>query len=168
MAEIKNEMKVEEYARKILAEHNCNEYTYWGTEGERIIRDLKEAYPNGMEYSYVQVANAIMRISKPKMIERKPFSVVWDTDSFSDGMYCDSFEEAKDDAFETLIQWMCDEQSEWHGKKPTKKEKEKWDYMIYNSISYVTKYNEDTDEYDEYWYPSDEELAEIGWKAYDE
>lgn len=168
MAEIKNEMKVEEYARKILAEHGCDEYTYWCTDGEQIIRDLKEAYPNGMEYSYVQVANAIMRISKPTMIERKPYCVVWETDSFCDGMYCDSFEVAKDDAFETLIQWMCDEQSEWHGEKPTKKEKENWDYMIYNSISYVQKYNEDTDEYDEYWYPSEEELEEIGWKAYDE
>ena len=168
MTELEHDKEIEEYARKILADHDCDEYTYWGHDGEHIIKHLKEAYPNGMSFNYVQVANAIMRISKPKMIERKPFCVVWDTDSFCDGMGCDSFEEAKDDAFETLIQWMCDEQSNWKGKKPTKKEKEDWDYMIYNSNSYVQKYNEETDEYEDYWYPSEEELEEIGWKLYGE
>lgn len=168
MTEIEREKEVEEYARKILAEHGCDEYTYGDESAETVLNDLKKGYPNGMSLPYVEVANAIKRISKPHLIERKPFCVVWDCDSFSDGMGCDTFDEAKSDAFETLIQWEVDEIQNWKSQNPTEEEKENWDYMIYNSISYVKKYNENTDEYEDYWYPSDEELKEIGWCLWDE
>lgn len=168
MTELEHDKQVEEYARKILTEHGCDEYTYGDEKAERVLEDLKEGYPNGMSFQYVEVANAIKRISKPHLIERKPFCVVYETDSFIDGFECDTFEEAKDDAIKTLVQWMVDEQSDWKSDNPIEEEKENWDYMIYNCSSYVKKYNADTDEYEDYWYPSAEELEEIGWILYGE
>lgn len=171
MTEIEHDKEVEEYARKILAEHGCDEYTYGDESAEAVLKDLKEAYKDGMSFPYVEVANAIKRISKPHLIERKPFCVMFDTDSFCDGFECDSFEYAKDEAIETLIDWMVEEYSNWEDDDnhiPTEQEKENWDYMIYNCSVYVEKYNEDTDEYEDYWYPSDEELKEIGWVTIDE
>lgn len=168
MTEIEREKEVEEYARKILSEHRCDEYTYGDETAETILKDIKEEYPNGMQFPYVEVANAIKRISKPKMIERKPFCVVWNTDSFCDGMECDTFEEAKGIALETLINWEMEEFSAWKSAEPTEKESEDWDYMIYNCESFVLKYDADKDEYEDYWYPSDEELDEIGWCLWEE
>ena len=168
MTEIEREKEVEEYARKILAEHGCDEYTYGDESAETVLNDLKKEYPNGMGLPYVEVANAIKRISKPHLIERKPFLAWYTTDSFSDAMGCDTFEEAKEVVFETLINWEMEEFSGWESAEPTENEIENWDYMIYNCESFVQKYNADTDEYEDYWYPSDDELDEIGWCLWEE
>lgn len=162
--------KVETYAMKILSDHGCDCYTYGGSyfPPEQIIDDLKEAYPNGMEFPYIEVANAILAMSKPVPVKRPKYVMVWDNDSCCDGFGCESFGQAKQDAFDTLLQWMCDESSNWKSETPTEEEKDNWDYMIYNCSVHVDKYNADTDEYEEYWYPSEEELEEIGWKLFNE
>ena len=43
-------------------------------------------------------------------------------------------------------------------------EREDFNYMICNCSVRVDKYNPNTDEYEEYWEPSSEELKNIGWK----
>ena len=161
-------MTIEEYAKGILDEHGCDEYTYGDESAENVLKDLKEAYPNGMVFGYVDVANTIKKMSKPHLIIRRPFCVTWETDSCCDGFDCDTFEEAKSDALETLAQWEMEEIATWKNKTPTEEEKENWDYMIYNCVAYVQKYNPIMDEYEEYWFPTDEELKEIGWVAFDE
>lgn len=64
---------INEYAMDILKEHGCDEYTYGGNHDfckpERIAEDLKTAYPNGMAYPYMDVANAIREISNLKAKE---------------------------------------------------------------------------------------------------
>jgi len=157
---MKKELKT--YAQKILSDHNCNEYSYGGVQPEQILRDLKEAYPDGMEFPYVDVANAIMTISKMQPIKRSEWAVLWDTDSCSDGYDCSSLGAAKAAAEDTLVEWMCQARSEWQDVfHPTEEELDDYNYMIWNSGARVGKYNPDTDEYDDYWYPDEEEL---GWK----
>ena len=158
-------MTVEEYAKKILADHNCDEYSYGGTPGEEVLSDLKEAYPDGMEFPYIDVANAIIAMSKVKPIKRDPWQMVFDTDSDCDGIGFESFGAAKCDAEDTLVMWMCQERGEWKDPFcPTEDELDNYNYMIFNSSVEVRKYNPDTDEYDEYWSPSYEDEENLGWR----
>ena len=156
---------LKEYARKILADHGCNEYTYGDTPALTILSDLKEGYPDGMQYPYVDVANAIMAISKRRPIKRATWHVCWDNGSCCDGYETQSLAQGKQDALDTLIEWMCQEQGTWASDVPTGEEADRWNYMIYNSSAGVSKYNPDTDEYEEYWSPSDRQLERIGWKV---
>ena len=156
---------VEDYAKKILVDAGCDEYTYGGEFSKYVLRDLKEAFPNGMEFPYVDVANAILAISRARPIKRAPWLMVWDTDSCCDDIECESFEQAKGEAEDTLIIWMCDERDTWKDVFiPTEEELENYNYMIYNCSVRVDKYNPDTDEYEEYWEPSYEDEELIGWK----
>lgn len=156
---------IKAYARKILSDHGCDEYSYGGISGESILSDLKEAYPNGMEYPYVDVANAIMEISKMRPIIRKPWMMLWDNDDACDGVGCDSFEQALALVEDTFIEWMWQARQEWIDPFcPTKEELEKYNYMIVSYSAYVAKYNSDIDEYEEYFMFFDEDLEQIGWK----
>ena len=160
-------MDVIEYGKKILADHGCNEYTYGDEAANHIMDDLKEAYPDGMEFPYIDVANAILSISRPKPIVREPFMMVWDTEHCCDGFGCDSFEEAKAAMEDCYVEWSAEEASHWKNLEPTEEEKDNWDYMIWNCGCWIEKYNPDTDEYEEYYYMSDEELRSIGWAEWD-
>lgn len=154
-----------DYAKKILADHGCDEYTYGGEWGKDVLDDLKEAYPNGMEHPYVDVANAILSISKQKPIVRDPWIMVWDTDDTCDGIGCPSFEYAESEAIDTLVMWMTDARNEWNDVfNPTDEELDDYNYMICTSSVYVQKYDPMTDEYEDYWGPSYEDEEEIGWK----
>ena len=156
---------VEEYAAHILSEHGCDEFTYGGESGETVLSDLKAAYPAGMEYSYIEVANAIISMSKVKPIVRAPYIMRFDTDSFTDGIDEFSLEAAKMDALDTLLQWMAEEVQTWKDAFcPTDEELDNYNYMICNSSVSVCAYNPDTDEYDEIWYPSYEDEEKIGWR----
>lgn len=158
---------VDNYAMRILADHDCDCYTYGGETGETIIEDLKREYPNGMEhgYGYVEVANAIIRISRMKPIERKPYRTIYDGDSFIDGIDCDSYEEAKDQAEDCLISWMIEERSTWRDYfHPTEDELDRYNYMICNCGTWIEKYNPATDEYEECGGLSYEDEERIGWK----
>lgn len=168
--------RIRQYAKKILDEHNVPLTSYWGVNGETIISDLKEAYPDGMEYPYIDVANTIMKISTPTLIKRHPYQMVWNTDSCCDGAGYDSLIEAKESAIDTLVEWMVESQYDWKikmdnnggeiGYAPTKQQIEDFNYMIYSCYVEVQKYNPDTDEYEEYWSPSEEDENEIGWRPY--
>ena len=161
---------LENYAMKILADAGCDCHTYGGEASKHIMRDLKEAFPEGMEYpyTYIAVANAILAISRPEPIKRSPWRVHWDTDNCCDGYDCESFKAAKESALDTLIGWAVDERSGWKSNEPTDEEKENWDYMIYNCGVAVYKYNPDTDEYEKFWHPSDEDCKSIGWVLFNE
>lgn len=155
---------LENYALKILADHGCDCYTYGGEYSKHVLDDLKEAYPDGMEFPYVDVANAILNISRTRPIYKAPWQMVYDTDTCTDGIDYESFEAAKESAFDTLLEWMAEERSRWANDTPTEEEIEDYDYMIYNSSTSVYKYNPYTDEYEEYWSPSYEDEKEIGWE----
>ena len=155
-------MTVEAYAMKILADHGCDCYTYGGAYGSHVLDDLKEAYPDGMEFPYVDVANAILAISKVKPIYKAPFIMAFDTEDNSDGIDCKTLEAAQAMAEDTLIEWMVDERNCWKDVfHPTEDELNRYNYMICNCSVWVSKYNPMTDEYEECWEPSYEEL---GWK----
>ena len=158
-------MTIEEYARKILADHGCDEYTYGGEWSKHTLDDLKQAYPDGMEFPYVDVANAINAMSKVKPIERKPWMMCFDAGSFCDGIGFDSFGAAEADAEDTLVEWMCQERHSWKDCFcPTDDELDAYNYMICNNSVEVRRYNPNTDEYDVFWSPSYEVEEQIGWK----
>ena len=163
----KNIKNIKQYALKILKDAGCDKYTYGGEYSKNIMEDLKEAFPNGMEYNYIDVANEILRISRPKPIYRAPYRVIIDTEHSTDGADEKTFGSAKANVYDGYIEWMTDETLRWKDPEhPTEKEKENWDMMIYNCGMYIEKYNPKTDEYEEYWYPSDRELKRIGWKPF--
>ena len=158
-------MTIEEYARKILADHGCDEYTYGGEWSKHTLDDLKQAYPDGMEFPYVDVANAINAMSKVKPIERKPWMMCFDAGSFCDGIGFDSFGAAEADAEDTLVEWMCQKRHSWKDCFcPTDDELDAYNYMICNNSVEVRRYNPNTDEYDVFWSPSYEVEEQIGWK----
>ena len=158
-------MTLENYALKILADSGCDCYTYGGEYSAKIMDDLKEGYPGGMEFPYIDVANAILEISRPKPIVRKPWRMSFETDDNADGVDLDSFEVAKADAEDTLVQWMVDARSCWKDVfHPTEKELEDYNYMICNCSVRVDKYNPHTDEYETEWEPSYEDEEALGWK----
>ena len=158
-------MTIEEYARKILADHGCDEYTYGGEWSKHTLDDLKQAYPDGMEFPYVDVANAINAMSKVKPIERKPWMMCFDAGSFCDGIGFDSFGAAEANADDTLVEWMCQERHSWKDCFcPTDDELDAYNYMICNNSVEVRRYNPNTDEYDVFWSPSYEVEEQIGWK----
>lgn len=158
-------MTIEEYARKILADYGCDEYTYGGKWSEHVLSDLKEGYPDGMEFPYIDVANAILAISHPEPIKRDQWKMVFDADGFCDGIGFESFGSAKADAEDTLIMWMCEERVNWADAfNPTDEELDNYNYKIYNCSVRVEKYNPDTDEYDVFWSPSYEDEETLGWR----
>lgn len=164
---------LENYAMKILVDAGCDCYIYGGEFASKILDDLKTAFPDGMKYPYIDVANAILAISKPQPIKKSAYLVQWDNDSCSDGYGADSLEAAKESALDTLIEWMMQESMNWKYDSenqeviPTEKEKENWDYMIFNCSVSVAEYDPNTDEYETVWEPNDEELEKIGWVSYE-
>ena len=66
--------KIQEYADRVLKDHDCDCYTYGDKDKpwcqlNTIIGEFKEAYPDGMEYAYEDVAQAIFDISKPRYLK---------------------------------------------------------------------------------------------------
>lgn len=154
-----------EYARKVLKDHDCDEYTYGGEWGKHVLADLKEAYPDGMEYPFIDVANAILSISKQRLIEKDPWIVCWDSASCCDGIGCKSLGAAKNEAIDLLVMWMVEARNEWDDVfNPTEDELENYNMMIFDSSVEVMKYDPMTDEYVEYWSPSYKDEEKIGWK----
>lgn len=157
-------MTLNEYAWKILRDHGCDEYTYGGEYSKDVLNDLKEAYPNGMEFPYVDVANEILSFSRAKPIVRAPFQMVWNTDCCSDGIDCDSYEAAKAEAEDLLVEWMVEEGAKWKNRTPTPEQIDDWNYMICNCYTEIYKYNPATDGYEEVDGLTYEDEERIGWK----
>ena len=158
---------LKDYARKILADHGCDEFTYGETPGTDILRDLKTAYPDGMEFPYRDVANAIISISKRRLLPAPAkWHIIYDIPEAIDGYDSCCLAQAKNDAIDTLINWMCEEDIKWRDEDPNVPNDERvedWNYMIDSCRVYVAKYNPATDEYEEYWSPSDADLKRIDW-----
>lgn len=161
------EQEVVEYAKTILSDAGCDKYTYGGEWAKFIMNDLKIAYPNGMKYPYIDVANAILAMSRPTPIYRAPYRVVWETPNDCDGCNHESFGAAKADAEDTLINWAAEEASTWENGIPTDEQVESWDYLIYNYGVRIDKYVPERDEYETVWEPDHSELAAIGWDLWD-
>lgn len=82
------------------------------------------------------------------------FRCIYDGDSFIDGIEFDTFEKAKETALEILGNWMeaclADTPQEWND-------------MVNNCMTWVEEYDEEADEWNDIWHPSDEDLVSIGW-----
>lgn len=95
--------------------------------------------------------------------------VLWDTDSCADGFRSNSFEHAKRDALDLLLEWETQEQMEWDGFTPTPEQIDSWDYMIEScSVMVCRHFPDDSDNYEEVWAPDDDELKRVGWVYYEE
>lgn len=166
-------MDIKEYAKKILEENDCDIYTYGGEGASEIMHDLIEAYmPQDLEYSYLEVANAILAMSRPRPIVRSPYRVAYVMDNFYDTLdvVLNDLEEAKKFTIGLFCDWIQKERKAiaWFDGEPTKLQAQEWDYMICDRSAVVEKYNPNTDDYEELWYPSDGELSAIGWKGVEE
>lgn len=164
-------MTLNELAWQILRDADCDEYTYGGAESANILTDLMSVYePKDLApYTYLEVANEILSFSHPRPIERKPFKVQWDTDDCTDATSGeDTLSEAQETLWEIYEGWMDEERTKWKGLSPSDEEKADWDYMIYNCGAVVQKYNPDTDEYEDYWEPTQGELESAGWRLFGE
>ena len=103
---------------------------------------------------------------------RKPFCMIWETFDCCDGVECDTFEDAKAEAIECLMNWQVEERNnhpldinEW-----TDKDIDDWDYFIANMSARVSELNENGDyenDIDDEWFPSYEDEKEIGWLPYE-
>jgi len=89
----------------------------------------------------------------------KPFRLIYDTESFIDGIDFGTFEEAKDAAYTILLSWMNDCSME---------SGEEWNMMIENCSVWVERYESfdyaEGGDYYIYWQPDDAYLESIGWK----
>lgn len=161
-------MTVESYAMKILSDNGCDCYTYGGEDCKHVLEDLKEGYPNGMEFPYIDVANAILSISRPRPLYKAPFRMVWDTYDCCDGIDCESYGAAKCQAEDTLLEWEMEEIVSWNDGIPTEAQIEDWNYMIFNCGVSIYEYDAMADEYVERDGLSYEEEEQIGWREIDE
>ena len=85
---------------------------------------------------------------------RPQFKVIYDGDSFIDGIDCDSFEEAQHYAMEVLSGWV---DSAYDSTT------DDWNYFVNNAGVWVEQWCEDANEYIECWSPSDSLLESIGF-----
>ena len=164
-------MTIKEYAKKILVDAGCDEYTYGGEYSKHILDDLKEEFPNGMEFPYVDVANAILEMSRPRPIYRAPWKVIYDTEDSCDSVNANSFEEANETAIEILVNWVNEELDHYpvDFEEWSEEQIENWDHFIYYSSVALAEYNPMTDEYDDCdWEPSYEDAKATGWLLYED
>ena len=66
------ETSIHNYAMSVLVKAGKNQYYYGTAKVDDIMDDLKSAYPKGMEFPYIDVANAILSISRPMPITSEP------------------------------------------------------------------------------------------------
>lgn len=97
------------------------------------------------------------------------WGVLWDTDNVCDFFKSPSFEQAKCDALDLLIEWETQEMSEWNNLQPTQEQIERWDYMIDNcSVEVIRYYKPNIDDCEEVWEPTQADLDRVGWKYWDQ
>lgn len=158
---------LEQYAKWILEENDCDCHSYAGSQAAYILNDLHLSYPNGLEYPYIQVANAILSICHPQPIIRTPYRVDLDNVSCCDAHNVNGdIEDAKSSAIDMLVAWQVQAISEWASDVPTPEELDEWNNMVCNYSALVMKYDPMTDEYVACGFPSFEEEAKIGWREF--
>lgn len=96
------------------------------------------------------------------------WTVVCNAEHFEHSFTSPSFEQAKCDALDVLLEWMHAERAGWDSFKPTQEQIDNWDYMIETCCVSVMRCFRDSDDYEELWEPDDAELKRIGWDYYRE
>lgn len=151
--------EVDKYSKYLLKTHHCSDACYRNESMTTIRGDIERVYPDGLEYPVEAVVCSIHRMHNSiNFPEPSQFHMVYDTGDAVSGIEHETFDGAKADVFDTLCEW----QSQFSGSP------DDWDMMIEESSTHVTKYNPETEEYDDYWFPSEEELRNIYWVRYDE
>ena len=171
---------ITKYAKELLIGTNCNLDCYKGIEIETIEKDLKTYYDDELTvppYPIRTIALALREIGDeqpdPPRKGHKRFMMLWDNDSCCDGTEHDTFEAAMFDAEETLLMWLCDEQSKWEIDEngvphPTEEQIESYDYMIYNCEACVVEWDEEAGEYESIDYASYPSEDAVEWKTWNE
>lgn len=170
-------MTAREVAMKLLLDNNCSLDCY-RDDMEHAVKDIQTLIDDGMnfEFNANEIATALVDIGNEQPIvisPRKEYCMCWSTDDCDDGIEFESFEAAKNDALDTYIIWMIEEDRNWKFVDgipcPTKEQIDSWDYMIDNCYCHVAKWSSEDNAYsDIVWEASDEELNAIGWKYIDE
>ena len=109
-------------------------------------------------------------------MEHKRYKMLYDGGHFVDGIEFDDFEDAKDNAIETLIMWMAEESYFWERNENgipclTELQIENWNWMIGDCCVCIVEWDEeakDWEDVDDAWYPSYEDENEIGWMEWEE
>lgn len=104
-------------------------------------------------------------MSRLRSTKKAKYHLVCITDSFTEKIDFDDFENASDDLWGTYYSWMEHEKNSWR-LFPTEEEKDEWDYMICNWWCYIEEYDPMTDEYKICYEPTKEKLEEFGWKCH--
>lgn len=174
-------MELREYCLNLLISCECNLDCYKGENSKFALLDMKEyAKDYNVPFSLEDVANMLVQIGNeqpdPSRKGHKQYCMVFDVGHTVDGVEWDTFEEAKNDAINTLENWIVDEQSKWSFDidddgisvipHPTDKQIESWDAMINDCSVYVVEWNDEDgcwEDSDNAWYPSSEIENELNW-----
>lgn len=179
-------MDLREYSISLLAECGCNLDCYKGVELQSVISDLMEySKENTILYPIEDVAKMLVEIgnAQPDSHRKghKKYCMVFDVGHTVDGVEFDTFEEAKNDAINTLENWIVDEQVGWNFETdsdgvsviphPTEKQIDSWDTMINDCSVYVVEWDEENncwEDCDNAWYPSSDIENELNWLEWSE
>lgn len=159
---------IHRYCLKLLKTHECPRDTYKGADRDEVISSLKEFVNESAteeekksfeRFGVASIADELISIGNSVENKKSRYLVVWDTDSETCGIEAgNNFEVAKSRAMEILIEWQCQFGGDGQNSR------DDWDYMIYNCGVKVYKLNPDTNEHEEFWYPSSEDCKKIGWE----
>ncbi len=169
-------MNARDTAMMLLKESGCDLWCY-ADDYANALKDINYIITNDGRRFDVPAEDIAMELVKiaeenPKPEEPiKRFEMVYSTDSVCDGIAFETFEAAKADAEDTLINWTLEESRRWKFAEdgtplPTAKQIEDYDYMIENCECHVVEYDDDGNQVNEY-YLTDDELDEIGWMEWE-
>lgn len=107
---------IHDYALSILKEHGCDIHTYGDchVSVDSLENELREAYPDGMQYPHRDVAQAILDISKPtfKSIPEEGF----DFEDWGSWGVTDFYDETREE-LESALKSGKPFNTGWHGAK---------------------------------------------------
>lgn len=185
-------MNIREYTLHLLKSCGCDLNCYAETsyvKGHEIhsgftdaLNDLKSMVEAGEKYDFPleDIAKELVAIGNeqplPPRRGHKLFSMVYDMGDTVDGVEHDTFEAAKDDALETLANWVAEEQKCWKVDEngtphPTERQVESWDKMIEDYCVYIVRWDDEANDYescDDAWYPSSEDEKDTDWLYWEE
>ena len=175
-------MTIREYTLKLLEEYGCKLDCYKGEFGEKYaLSDMEEyAKNNEVPFPLEDVAKELIAIGNeqpaPPRNGHKQYCMIWESENTCDGTEFNTEQEAKDNALNTLMEWLIQEQAEWSVDEkgiphPTEKQIENYNYMISNYSVCVVEWNEEVNAYNDTdygWYPSSDDENEINWLLWEE
>lgn len=183
---VEHNMNIREYAEKLLKEFGCALDCYKGEWAKYALPDMQElSKERDIPFPLESVAKVIIEIGNeqpdPPSKGHKQFCMIFDVGHSVDGIEFDTFEAAKTDAIDTLINWMAEETVGWKTETsedgisvfphPTNEQIESWDDMINTCSVYVVEWDETKNGWqdaDEAWFPSHEDEKGIGWMEWEQ